>query len=88
MNKVLKYLENNWEKCDNTDFWSHNFLGMASISQSTKEAIYKMNFIDFKGFLFIKVHYQELKKGTSEWEITFVKQIIDKGLVSRKSFCN
>lgn len=30
----------------------------------------------------IKGHHREIKNGTPEWKITFLKQILDKGLVS------
>lgn len=41
-----------------------------------------MNFIDIRGFLSIRGHCQEIKKGTPEWEVAFVNQISNKGLVS------
>lgn len=63
-------------------FGSHNFLSMILVSQSTKEEICKINFIGIKGFWSLKGHHQKIKNGTPEWKITFVKQILDKGLLS------
>lgn len=53
------------------------------MSQATKEAIDKSDFIKIKNFLYIKRYINTVKRQLTEYEKIFSNYIFDKGLISR-----